>query len=78
MKFPGFLAVYEEKNDDEEKEDERRMLPTLEEGQSLTLLDLHFRTSLHPPTSTLYGSFACQRTGKIRHRPPLDLCHDHE
>lgn len=40
MKFPGFLAVYEEKHDDEEKEDEHRMLPDLKEGQSLLLQEL--------------------------------------
>lgn len=40
MKFPGFLAVYEEKYDDEEKDDENRLLPDLKEGQSLLLNDL--------------------------------------
>jgi DNA topoisomerase-1 len=40
MKFPGFLAVYEEKSDDEEKEDENRLLPDLYEGQSLLLEEL--------------------------------------
>lgn len=40
MKFPGFLAVYEEKNDDEEKEDENRMLPDFREGQPLLLEEL--------------------------------------
>lgn len=40
IKFPGFLAVYEEKHDDEEKDDENRMLPDLQEGQSLLLQEL--------------------------------------
>lgn len=40
MKFAGFLAAYEEKSDDEEKDDDARILPNLEEGQILTLLDL--------------------------------------
>ncbi len=40
LKFQGFLAVYEEKFDDEEKEDEDRLLPNLQEGQQLQLLDL--------------------------------------
>lgn len=40
MKFPGFLAVYEEKNDDEEKDEEGRILPNLEAGQILKLIDL--------------------------------------
>ncbi|MBS4163409.1 DNA topoisomerase 1 [Candidatus Protochlamydia amoebophila] len=40
IKFQGFLAVYEEKNDDDEKDDENRMLPKLEEGQTLFLQEL--------------------------------------
>lgn len=40
MKFNGFLAVYEEKVDDEEKNDEARLLPNLEAGQFLQLLDV--------------------------------------
>lgn len=40
MKFPGFLAVYEEKSDDEEKDEESRSLPNLSENQILTLLEL--------------------------------------
>lgn len=39
IKFTGFLAVYEEMDDDEEK-DEGRHLPNLSEGQPLTLLEL--------------------------------------
>lgn len=35
MKFPGFLALYEEKKDDDDKEDESKSLPHLEEGQEL-------------------------------------------
>lgn len=40
LKFSGYLAVYEEKEDEEEKNEEDRSLPNLEEGQKLTLLDL--------------------------------------
>jgi DNA topoisomerase-1 len=40
MKFPGFLAIYEEKEDEEEKNEDDRSLPNLEEGQLLSLLDL--------------------------------------
>lgn len=39
VKFPGFLAVYEEKEDDD-KEDEEKKLPPLEEGKKLVLLEL--------------------------------------
>lgn len=40
LKFKGFLAVYEEKRDDEEKEDEDKLLPPLSEGQKLDLQNL--------------------------------------
>lgn len=40
IKFQGFLAVYEEKRDDEESDDETRLLPPLEEGQLLRLQEL--------------------------------------
>jgi DNA topoisomerase-1 len=49
IKFPGFLAVYEEKFDDEEKDDESRMLPQLNEGQPLTLLDLNSEQAFTRP-----------------------------
>lgn len=40
IKFQGFLAVYEEKHDDDDKDDESRILPNLEEGMILNLMDL--------------------------------------
>lgn len=41
IKFPGFLAVYEEKFDDtDDKDEDSRMLPQLNEGQLLKMLDL--------------------------------------
>lgn len=40
IKFQGFLVVYEEKNDDEDKDDESRILPNLVEGMTLNLMDL--------------------------------------
>ncbi len=40
MKFQGFLAAYEEKSDDEDKDEEGRMLPNLSEGQDLKLIEL--------------------------------------
>lgn len=49
MKFPGFLAVYEEKFDDDEKEDENRMLPDLKEGQPLLLQELTSEQSFTRP-----------------------------
>lgn len=40
IKFSGFLAIYEEKSDDDNKDDESRQLPNLEEGQPLQLIQL--------------------------------------
>lgn len=40
IKFQGFLAVYEERQDDDAKDDESRILPPLEEGMELKLLDV--------------------------------------
>ena len=40
LKFQGYLIVYEEKGDDEEKDDESRLLPQIEEGQVLDLQEL--------------------------------------
>ncbi|MCB1114105.1 MAG: type I DNA topoisomerase [Chlamydiia bacterium] len=40
LKFQGYLAVYEEKIDDKEDDEESRILPNLEEKQELTLLEL--------------------------------------
>lgn len=40
IKFQGFLAVYEEKHDEDDKDEEHRMLPALFEGQNLLLQEL--------------------------------------
>lgn len=39
LKFPGFLAIYEEKKDEEEEE-ENQSLPVIKEGQDLTLIKI--------------------------------------
>lgn len=53
IKFSGFLAVYEEKEDffhKEEKEGENRILPPLEVGEALRLKDLtHEQSFTRPP-----------------------------
>ncbi len=48
MKFQGFLAVYEEK-EDEAKDDEDRMLPELVEGQTLKELEITSEQSFTRP-----------------------------
>jgi DNA topoisomerase-1 len=40
IKFAGFLACYEEKTDEEDKDNETKTLPNLESGQILDLLEL--------------------------------------
>jgi DNA topoisomerase-1 len=40
IKFPGFLAVYEEKMDENTDEEEGKLLPQLAENQPLTLIEL--------------------------------------
>ena len=40
IKFPGFLAVYEERKDEEEKEGSEARLPDLQENQNLDVLDI--------------------------------------
>ncbi len=40
IKFQGFLAAYEEKHDEDDKDDENRVLPPLTEGQTLLLQEL--------------------------------------
>ena len=40
IKFQGFLAVYEERQDDSDKDEENRILPALEEGLRLNLLNV--------------------------------------
>lgn len=40
IKFQGYLAVYEERTDDKEEDDENRLLPPLEENQKVKLVEL--------------------------------------
>jgi len=40
IKFQGYLAVYQEKTDDDDGENESKILPNLTEGQKLSLEDL--------------------------------------
>ncbi|MFY7843374.1 MAG: type I DNA topoisomerase [Rhabdochlamydiaceae bacterium] len=48
MKFNGFLAAYEEKKD-EKSEEEEKILPPLEKGQDLKLLDVKAQQSFTKP-----------------------------
>ena len=50
VKFPGYLSIYKDQDDEEDnnKEDGSALLPALEEGDTLTLLDL--QTKAHKTT----------------------------
>lgn len=49
MKFAGFLATYEEKSDEDDKDDEARLLPPLTEGQALNLQEVTSEQSFTKP-----------------------------
>ncbi|MFM7217764.1 MAG: type I DNA topoisomerase [Bacteroidota bacterium] len=50
IKFDGFLKVYMESNDDEEDEQQEGLLPTMKEGESLTLREATATERYtHPP-----------------------------
>jgi len=49
LKFPGYLALYEERVDEESEKEEDKRLPPLEEGQKLTLVDLQKEQSFTRP-----------------------------
>ncbi len=49
LKFRGFLAVYEEKNDEPEDGEQEHILPPLEVGQKPKLLEVHHEQSFTRP-----------------------------
>jgi DNA topoisomerase I len=49
VKFQGFLAAYEEKHDPQEEDEQSKKLPTLKEGEKLTLLDILYSQSFTKP-----------------------------
>ena len=50
LKFPGYMAVYEDKNDDEEPEGKKK-LPALTEGETLKLRELRKEQNFTTPPS---------------------------
>lgn len=54
IKFDGFLKVYMESSDDEQEENEEGMLPLMEKGEKLSLLEMSAtqRFTQHPPRYT--------------------------
>ena len=73
MVFPGYIAVYQEDQDDSEEEDESK-LPPLEKGEQVAIDQIIWRTALYPTATALFRSQPGQDAGGTRHRPPLNLC----
>lgn len=49
IKFQGFLAIYEEKKDEEDLENQEKLLPELSVGQELVKLDINCEQSFTKP-----------------------------
>ena len=76
---PGFMAVYQEGHDDDgrREDEEERMLPPLEEGETVTLEGHPVRPAFHRAAAALLGSEPGEGSGGVRHRPALHLRHHH-
>ena len=72
VRFPGFLALYQEGRDDEEDEDAAR-LPAMAAGEALTKERIEATPALHRAAAALHRSDSGQADGGARHRPALDL-----
>ena len=77
---PGFLAVYRESFDDvslNPDDDENRMLPPLETGDTVQLLADRHRAAFHRAAAALFGSEPGQGARRARHRPAFDVRQHH-
>ena len=74
-KFDGFRVVYLEGKDqkDEDEEDLKHKLPTVEQGDTLTLKKLEPRAALHRAAPALQRGDPGQRAGSAGRRPSFDL-----
>ena len=76
VRFPGFLALYQEGRDDDEDEDSGRLPPM--RGRREARQGAHRgEPALHRAAAALHRGDAGQAHGGARHRPPLDLRLDH-
>ena len=76
VRFPGFLALYQEGRDDEEDEESGR-LPAMRAGREARQGAHRRDPALHRAAAALHRGDAGQAHGGARHRPPLDLRLDH-
>ena len=72
IRFPGFLALYQEGRDDEEDEDFGAAAAD-EGGRTLDQGAHRGEPALHRAAAALHRGDAGQADGGARHRPPLDL-----
>jgi DNA topoisomerase-1 len=49
LKFPGFLAVFQDVSDDDEEKHDEKALPAVNEGDTLSLLDLETKQNFTQP-----------------------------
>ena len=70
--FDGFLRVYKESyDDDNEQEDEGRLLPPLSKGEKLIRKEILATQTLYPMSAPLYGSQPGTQTGRVGHRSSI-------
>ena len=75
---PGFIAVYQEGNDSDDKGDDNdRRLPDIQEGESLDLKPADHRPALYRAAAALHRGKPRQSTRGVRHWPTLDLRQHH-
>ena len=78
LRFSGFLAVYEERVDEDYDQEQGAKLPPVKEGQTLDLDQVELQQSFTKPPPAVHRGLSCQRTGEIGYWPPLDICCYHE
>ena len=61
VKFPGFMKVYVEGDDDKEEEKDR-ILPPLEEGEHVKFSRNRSETTLYTAATEVFRSTTCQNT----------------
>ena len=73
VKFDGFLALYQEGQDEDPEDEESRRLPAMDTGRAAGEALDRRRSAFHRAAAALFGSLAGQAPGRARHRPALDL-----
>ena len=76
VRFPGFLALYQEGRDDEEDEEFEPLAGDAARGEAREGADRR-RPAFHRAAAPLHRGDAGQADGGARHRPTLDLRLDH-